>query len=129
MQTKSFQCAGVLVHVNRLKPGSPTFFTPQTGFTLKIFLGTGSLTSHIYSIIYAIMWFDQCGAVVQHCNSALLDAIEEHPPHYFIYIYIYIHTYTVFSLGFFSAVVAGLFPMGHAPSPPKNHMHSEFNLL
>ncbi len=36
------------------------------------------------------MWFDQCGAVVQNCNSALLDAIEEHPPHYSIYIYIYI---------------------------------------
>ncbi len=47
--------------------------------------------SHIY-IIYAIMWFDQCGAVVQNCNSALLDAIEEHPPPYSIDTYIYIYT-------------------------------------
>ncbi len=31
--------------------------------------------------------------------------------------------------GFFPIVVTGLFPMGHAPSPPKNHAHSEFNLL
>ncbi len=35
----------------------------------------------------------------------------------------------VFPLGFFPAVVAGLFPMGHAPSQPKNHLHSELNLL
>ncbi len=33
--------------------------------------------------------------------------------------------YAVFPLGFFPAVVAGLFPMDHTPSPPKNHVHSE----
>ncbi len=31
---------------------------------------------------------------IGNCNSALLDAIEEHPPHYSIYIYIYIYIYT-----------------------------------
>ncbi len=68
------------------------------------------------------MWFDQCGAVVQNCNSALLDAIEEHPPHYFIYIYIHTHIYSVFSRIFSSC---GGRTISHGPRPlPTQESHA-----
>ncbi len=43
-----------------------------------------------------------------------------------LYLLLVFYIKSVFPLGYFPAVVAG--PMGHAPSPPKNHVHSELNL-
>ncbi len=37
--------------------------------------------------------------------------------------------YAVFPQGYFPAVLAGLFLMDHAPSPPKIHAHLQLNLF